>query len=213
MKTIISIVLFTCIHQCIIAQNGYSVLYERQTLEGKPSSSVNYKQRLIIKDSVSYEYFFQYRDDGKEPYGSRFRMHSTYKNISSNLMLSQSRPVGKSNYLITDTIHKLNWNLLSDKKIVLNYTCKNAHVITYGKNYVVWYTEQIPLPFGPGVFLGLPGLILQVYSEDGHVTTATSIAKVNVEIQEPSKGKKITGREFSEILMKSYKQNPILPFR
>lgn len=200
MKTIIIILLSTCIHQCTIAQNGYSVLYESQTLSGMPGFP--YKQRLVIKDSVSYEYFFKYRDDGKKPYGSRFKMHSTYKNISSNLMLSQSSPLGKRNYLITDTIHKLNWNLLSDEKIVLNYRCKNAHVITHGKNYVVWYTEQIPLPFGPGVFLGLPGLILQVYSEDGHITTATSIAKVDIEIQEPSKGKKITGQEFSKILMK-----------
>lgn len=211
MKTIISLLLFTIIYQCIIAQNGYSVLYERQTLQGIPSSS--FKQRLVIKDSVSYEYFFQYRDDGKKPYGSMFRLHSTYKNISSHLMLSQSEPASKGRYLITDTIHKLNWNLLSDEKIVLNYRCKNAHVLTHGKNYVVWYTEQIPLPFGPGVFLGLPGLILQVYSEDGHITTATSIAKVNVEIQEPAKGKKITGLAFNKLLMKSYKQNPSALFR
>src|SRR5687767_13164240 len=135
MKTIIFSLLFTLMHQFLVAQNGFNILYESRWSAFPLGSPPIYKIRLLVKDSICYQYSFPYHDKGKKPYGSKPRGHSTYKNISSNLMLTENKHGTKSRYLIRDTIPKLNWDLLPDQKNVLNYICKNAHVRRYDKSY------------------------------------------------------------------------------
>ena len=54
------------------------------------------------------------------------------------------------------------WTLTEIQDTVLNYPCKQAEVHFAGRDYVAWYTPDIPIPDGPWKFQGLPGLILKV---------------------------------------------------
>lgn len=52
------------------------------------------------------------------------------------------------------------WELLKEEQIVLGYNCKRARSRFMGRDWYVWYTEDIPASAGPWLLRGLPGLII-----------------------------------------------------
>lgn len=73
---------------------------------------------------------------------------------------------------------------------------------------VAWYTPEIPINQGPGLYWGLPGLILAV--NDDVTTIVCSEITMNpsekMEIKAPSKGKKVTQAEYDEISQEKMKE-------
>jgi GLPGLI family protein len=67
---------------------------------------------------------------------------------------------------------------------------------------VAWYAEDIVTPAGPDNNGGLPGVILQLDINNGQtVYTATEVSKnySQKDLKQPTKGKKITGKEFTTL--------------
>lgn len=103
----------------------------------------------------------------------------SYSNVSGNPWpLEIVRPVrgttanmkyrlSISPFLIySDSVPSLKWNFSSeDNDTILGYECQKAICEFAGRQYTAWYAAEIPLPFGPYKFGGLPGLILKI--EDG----------------------------------------------
>ncbi|MEP2059735.1 MAG: GLPGLI family protein [Maribacter litoralis] len=81
------------------------------------------------------------------------------------------------------------------------YTVKEVEI-------VAWYTPEIPINQGPGLYWGLPGLILAV--NDDVTTIVCSEITMNpsekMEIKAPSKGKKVTQAEYDEISQEKMKE-------
>ncbi|APQ16636.1 GLPGLI family protein [Maribacter hydrothermalis] len=73
---------------------------------------------------------------------------------------------------------------------------------------VAWYTPEIPINQGPGLYWGLPGLILAV--NDDITTIVCSEITMNpsekIEIKAPTKGKKVTQAEYDEISQEKMKE-------
>ncbi|MCW1952564.1 MAG: GLPGLI family protein [Flavobacteriia bacterium] len=71
-----------------------------------------------------------------------------------------------------------------------------------------WYTLDIPISQGPKEYWGLPGLILEV--SEGRTAILCSKIVINpkepLEIEAPSKGKKISQAEFQETMAKKVKE-------
>lgn len=210
MKQLIFVLLFAVMYKGSSAQKQYNILYEIKRWfpqYGKFLPVLH--SRLLINDTLSYEYPFDGKDDVKPPYGKKFRWHSTYKNIPSNLMLSQSEPRDKPRFLIFDTIPKIQWELVDEEKSILKYNCKKATCVYRNVIYIAWYTKDIPLAFGYDIFGGLPGLILEMVSPKGRqIITATAITAESVEIVQPALGKKITPEQFQKVLKKLHKSHP-----
>lgn len=73
---------------------------------------------------------------------------------------------------------------------------------------VAWYAPDIPVNNGPGKFWGLPGLILEL-NEGKTQLLCTKIvlnSKKILKLDEPSKGKVVTQKEFDEITEKKSKE-------
>ncbi|WP_130736614.1 GLPGLI family protein [Flavobacterium sp. J27] len=115
-----------------------------------------------------------------------------YKNFKNNQYIKEDDIFGKE-FLITDSMQKMNWKLTNEQKKIGNYTCYKAQLIIpvsdeetkqyqefkkkkeagkttlfeikEPKDEVVeaWYTLEIPIPNGPGKYWGLPGLILELH--------------------------------------------------
>lgn len=124
-------------------------------------------------------------------------------------------------FLISDSIRKGNWKLTEETKTILNHLCRKATSQRIGKrmmmsmdngkmerkeiedtsNIVAWFTTDIPVSAGPEIQGQLPGLILELETNNGKsVYTATEIsAKPDLKaIKEPTKGKKVTPDEFAK---------------
>ena len=81
-------------------------------------------------------------------------------------------------YRYTESVPKLNWKVCDEKKKVLGYDCQRATCSFRGRDYEAWFTEDIPMSYGPWKFSGLPGLILEVSdTKNEYHFTATGIER------------------------------------
>lgn len=68
-------------------------------------------------------------------------------------------------YEYTYPTPQMDWQLVSGDSIINQRACKKAICSFAGRNYIAWYTETIALPYGPYLFTGLPGLIMEIHDE------------------------------------------------
>lgn len=147
-----------------------------------------------------------------------------YKNLKDKVFITETEIYSKE-FLIKDSLPKLEWKLENETKKIGNYTCykatikidKKAKPDDEGKEgkainilgatdkdivITAWYAPEIPVSQGPGEYWGLPGLILEV--NDGATSVLCSKIVLNpkekIEIAVPKKGKKVTQAEFAKIL-------------
>lgn len=104
----------------------------------------------------------------------------------------QNHPEGKTTYtdIITpnyveydEDFAPFDWEISEDTLTVSSYPCMKATCEYGGRKWTAWFTEEIPVSYGPWKFAGLPGLIMKVSDDDGiHTFTALSFTKSDNEI-------------------------------
>ncbi len=65
-------------------------------------------------------------------------------------------------YMYEDAIGILPWKIRTDTMTVLSHSCQKAELHFRGRDYIAWFSPDIPINDGPWKFMGLPGLILKV---------------------------------------------------
>lgn len=65
-----------------------------------------------------------------------------------------------------EDIPKFDWALLDQTDTICGYPCHMAKTTFRGRDWIVWYTQEVPFAAGPWKFNGLPGLILKVQDRD-----------------------------------------------
>ena len=73
------------------------------------------------------------------------------------------------NIYVKEKRPKISWKFEKETKKIGNYTCHKATAPFRGRDYTVWYTPEIPIPYGPWKLNGLPGLVLEAYDTDFYV--------------------------------------------
>lgn len=83
----------------------------------------------------------------------------------------------------------MKWTLAQETATICEHKCQKATCHWRGRDFVAWFTSEIPIRKGPWKFGGLPGLILKVYDTDKLYTfEAIGIEKGNFPIyQYPKK--------------------------
>lgn len=94
----------------------------------------------------------------KEPDFS-FIIKKTPKNIA------YKDKIGTDNYEYSEE-KNFNWKIISDKKLILGFSCQKAVVSYGGRIWTAWFASDIPIQDGPYKFCNLPGLILEIYDEN-----------------------------------------------
>jgi len=116
-------------------------------------------------------------------------------------------------------IPKTNWKLTNLSETINGFNCfkAEAKTITKGRNgdierpVIAWYSKDIPIPFGPIGFAGLPGLIIKlIYDNEVYIVSKINFNQKNkIIIKKPEKGIKVTKEEFEKIgldKMSNYKK-------
>jgi GLPGLI family protein len=70
------------------------------------------------------------------------------------------------NMYIAEKRPDIKWIFTKETKKIGTLVCHSATTNFRGRQYTVWYTPEIPLPYGPWKFTGLPGLVLEAYDTD-----------------------------------------------
>ncbi len=59
------------------------------------------------------------------------------------------------------------WQIAAETKELMGFQCRRATCTHAGRSYTAWYAEELALSEGPYIFAGLPGLIVELASDDG----------------------------------------------
>lgn len=66
-------------------------------------------------------------------------------------------------FIYQDSVPTIAWQFVPEETAtILGYECAKATCEFAGRTYSAWFTQELPLPFGPYKFGGLPGLILKI---------------------------------------------------
>lgn len=165
------------------------ILFTLSSYSQKKCGSVNYDytlpaERIIVKESTLYfndsisKFVFDKFDKTQNSEskvnsdGNSINLNfsstdeqgsSVFRNFYSEKILIRKSKTDKlfESYLYEDTWLKINWEIKEDTIKIGNFKCKKAIGDFRGRTYIAWFTEEIPLPYGPWKLYGLPGLILQ----------------------------------------------------
>lgn len=86
--------------------------------------------------------------------------------IQSNENVQYFRLAGMSLLTYKEPTKK-NWKLMDETKVINTINCKKAEITSKGRNWIAWYSPEIPFPYGPYKFSGLPGLIIKITDDKG----------------------------------------------
>lgn len=91
-----------------------------------------------------------------------------------------------------------NWKLMNETKVINTISCKKAEVNFKGRNWTAWYSTEIPFPYGPYKFSGLPGLIVKITDEKGDYDFELIKSVSNSELK--GRSVNISERRYSEAI-------------
>ncbi|NBA87202.1 GLPGLI family protein [Emticicia sp. CRIBPO] len=188
MKSIIFVLLFIFIHFESSSQN-YQVTYD---ITFSPNSNnLNYRSKekglLIISNNresvfvtenflIVDSLLIQMDEKDLDPYSEldNFRKTSS-KNFFKTYIKKDYEKKGTETFQLLgisqykyDQNNYLKWDLHSDTLKLNNMICHKATTKYAGRQYVAWFTTEIPIPDGPFKFYGLPGMIVKISDTENH---------------------------------------------
>ncbi len=85
-------------------------------------------------------------------------------NKLNEFIISQELTFNDS-YWVKESL-SFDWEITNETKESDGYVMQKATTTFRGRDYIAWFTKEIPIPMGPYKFYGLPGLILEIYDTD-----------------------------------------------
>lgn len=126
--------------------------------------------------------------------------------------LNQKRIEKVITYLGTDYLlpieEILNWKITSEQKIIGKYKSQKAETNYGGRNWIAWFTTELPFADGPYIFSGLPGLIVSIQdSNNNYSFNLIEVKKSGNIFDARTKTVKIDWKKY-ETLAKSHFNDP-----
>lgn len=87
-----------------------------------------------------------------------------------------------SDYVTTEKKAPINWQIADDTLTITGYLCQKATAKVRGREWTVWYTEEVPTTAGPWCLYGCPGLIVKAEADGIHCFELQSLEQKAVPI-------------------------------
>ena len=140
--------------------NKYSVyLYD----EDKDEDLSGYKSTGIFVDLIS-------ETSAETPF---------YYRLLNGKEVIYNEPDYSKQYIVKDDAINFKWKIHPEKRNIGNYECTKATTEFRGRKYTAWFTNKIPVDYGPWKFHGLPGLILEIYDEEEVIAMYATAIQLN----------------------------------
>lgn len=133
---------------------------------------------------------------------------ATYIDFDEQQTIEKKDFLGRT-FLIEGDAHTLPWRLTDERSEFLGYVAQKAVAMRDTVAVEAWFTPEIPVPAGPSMYGGLPGLILVLTIDDGrtsYVAEEVTLAALEEPIEAPKKGRKVSSEEFKEIVEEKMKE-------
>lgn len=171
-------VLSTSLHSQSLNEKMHSITYiaSGKYYKNWESPSKEYTRLLVDKNKALYQIYNimcldSLKVKGLETSSDRnkyFSFNNYTIEIADN-SLNYTEYIAGNTYSYKENLN-FKWNLMSDSKNIYGYDCKKATLDYGGRSWTAWYALDIPIPYGPYKFGGLPGLIVEMYDTDRDFT-------------------------------------------
>ncbi|WP_294231261.1 GLPGLI family protein [uncultured Chryseobacterium sp.] len=165
------------------SNNKEDVKNEMMYLDIDKNGSSYYSRDKFVSDSITnLEIQKQMKSNSgnmnikrKEKQGQvSYKVTKTYPEFTTYLF----RNISSDRYKIKEG-EKPEWKILSDKQKIGEYNTQKASTSFGGREWVAWFSTDIPFQDGPYKFYGLPGLIVKIEDTTGsHIMTLVGNKKI-----------------------------------
>ncbi len=118
-------------------------------------------------------------------------------------------------FLISHPIENYDWTITKQSKKILGFDCKKAFLVmkadkirTKNQKIIAWFAPSISTQFGPKIYYGLPGHILEL--TEGKFTYYAKKLNLNIKsrvlLEKPNKGNKITKTKYHDYIIQKSKE-------
>ena len=220
------IVFFTLAFNLFIAQNqrfSYQYQFVKDTLNKQEitkelmnldivkEGSTFYSRDVFVSDSIMNAYFEnQIKTTGSMNVDSKIMSQRKgsvrYKILKKypEFNIFTTTNIGIDSYKVADD-RKLVWSILSDKQKIGEFNAQKATTEFAGRQWVAWFSTELPFQDGPYKFHGLPGLIIKL--EDRTKTHQFELVGTSKFMPNPEKTSEFIGKSKEiEINQKQYKK-------
>lgn len=107
-----------------------------------------------------------------------------YRNDSKSIVTYRTFLTGQV-LRYEEYLPEFKWKIEDMTDTILGYSVQKASCFFRGRNYIAWFSSEIPFKTGPYKFRGLPGLILKIEDSDKNfVWNVLGIKKTNQPIKD-----------------------------
>jgi len=162
--------LFFLIISTVSFSQKFSFIYEaKYKMNTEKPNEINSDTMILdLEDNIS---IFRENEDKKTDSiklnqgNGMFKMGVEYqfytkKDLTQNKVSKVITYLGNDYLLPID--EKLDWKIAPEQKIIGKYRTQKAEVSYGGRNWIAWFTTELPFSDGPYIFHGLPGLIISI---------------------------------------------------
>lgn len=181
------LIIFSMITSIFFAQNMYQVQYiltfkpqQNSTLEKSclmtlyvhGLNSTFFDNEMLKADSILTSSKNKFEQSGEIlDYDTDIDVNFTFvinKNLENKNIIYMDHILNGLNPLMIAYQEpvELEWKLTNEISTVQNYICQKAILQYGGRNWIAWFTTQIPIQDGPYKFHGLPGLIVKIHDNE-----------------------------------------------
>ena len=146
------------------------------TLRVGKTSAMFYPTKMMWADSLLRTNYVLYEKLHREmnplgqseykPLGGLEREY-LFRNINDGETMVY-RKMGGEAYSYTESTEIPAWQILSETKEVMGYSCQLASCDFRGRRWYAWFSTDIPVNEGPWKLFGLPGLVLEAWDSKKH---------------------------------------------
>ena len=174
-----------------------------------PKLSTYYYQLTFDADKSIY--VFNRKDEKtKIPWNNGGDEENVWYNDYANDNFVQKKNVFGENYIISDSLLKMNWRMTNETREIAGFNCRKAVGKLFDSVYVfAFYTDEITVSGGPMSLHGLPGMIMGITIPRMFTSWIATKLEVNgvdtKKIVAPTKGKKRKAKELQPTIVEATK--------
>lgn len=117
--------------------------------------------------------------------------HNVFTDFKNNSLIFSRNLVGNHYVVKKDEFYNFSWDIKKETKTISGLEARKA-VGTYyniffeaNREIIAWFIPSIPIPAGPDIYFGLPGLVGEVQLRKAIVKIET-IEEINESVRQPS---------------------------
>lgn len=212
-------------YKVIYKVEPYNIIKEDKTytkrLKYVLEKTVEYskKERYILLVNKNNSYFSRKTRMDKNSHDKLNMMYSRLAKLhtafNTNVFVNYAKTTidftinlaGKDYYVHKDEFYNFSWDIKNKTKVIFGLEAKKAvgkyYDIIRDKEFeiIAWFIPSIPIPAGPDIYFGLPGLVGEIQLRKA-IVKISSIDKIDGSIDKPDFEDTMTYEEYQDFVEK-----------